>query len=162
MLTNADGEIARDPEQADIIIAHSAGCYMLPETTRAHLILLIGLPLWSNKSLLLRTREKIKGEPKNSWWYRKMSHNIYSLFSHPLLWLRMKRAYDRRTFPSYEQDPVILLLHNSNDTYMNAVESQQLALQKGWIFQDIEGLHDDLWVNPKKYLDLINEYFPAS
>jgi hypothetical protein len=51
-LIDCNYQITYSPEEADIIIAHSAGCYLLPNSLRAKLILLIGLPNWPNKPLI--------------------------------------------------------------------------------------------------------------
>ena len=38
-------EVTQDLVSADILIAHSLGCFLIPANSRAKLILLIGMPM---------------------------------------------------------------------------------------------------------------------
>src|SRR5205814_9737296 len=51
-----------DACDADIVIAHSAGCFLVPNDTRATLVVLIGLTFWPGKTLGSRGRQKIRME----------------------------------------------------------------------------------------------------
>jgi len=46
-LSNQGFGISDNSSEADIIIAHSGGCLLIPTDAKARLILLVGLPYWS-------------------------------------------------------------------------------------------------------------------
>jgi hypothetical protein len=156
-LIEASYEITTNPETADVIIAHSGGCFMLPRKTTAKLVILVGLPYWPDKHPLQGTREKIKLESKDFWWYKKSLFNAYYLISKPVYSIKMNKERKKLTLPKY-QEATVLLLRNEHDTYMHSGKSQLLAEEKNWKFKQLKGQHDDLWLNPAFYIACINKY----
>src|SRR5690349_1106305 len=98
-ISNAGFEIIKQPEKADIIIAHSGGCFMLPQQSRAHLVLLVGLPYWPGKHPVRSLRQKIKDETKNGWWLKKTYFNAYYFLTRPRRWFMMWRAWRALALP---------------------------------------------------------------
>ncbi len=152
--------VVNDHKSADIIIAHSGGCFLVPKATSAKYILLIGLPLWENKFIFKSLFEKIKLETKDWWWYKKTFYHVVYLLAKISHWLRMHRSWRRKTLPENSASS-IFLLRNNDDAFVNAEESQALAKEKGWQYIDVYGQHDDIWVNPKQYTDLLESILTA-
>lgn len=147
-------QISKQPETADIIVAHSIGCYMLPAGLKAKLILLIGIPNWPHKSLFKCTFEKISLEPKNTYWLKKTFwHLVYAIFQ-PLRLYGAYRAYKLKYLPVFDHSPVVLV-RNQYDAYLQQKASQQLAKERGWHLVQLNGRHDDLWQNPQPYIDIL-------
>ena len=51
-------KVVKNSRVADIIVAHSTGCYRLPEKSEAKLVVLLGPPYWPSKSILHRLLRK--------------------------------------------------------------------------------------------------------
>lgn len=158
-LKNAGYHITSSPKNADIIIAHSGGCFLIPNDVQAKVVLMIDLPYWPNKSLLSSTMEKIRIETKNLWWYQKMLFDIYYLFTRPVYWMKMSQNWKN---PSFPKNTKIILVRNDEDTYLSPTESQKLASENGWEIKVTSGQHDDLWENPSRYIELIQKNKPIS
>src|SRR5688572_18120710 len=69
-------EYSHDPANADVIIAHSGGCYMLPDNSQANLVMLVGFPYYAGPHPIKFLPKKIKDEFKDLWWLRKTVYNI--------------------------------------------------------------------------------------
>lgn len=155
-LNDFNYQVVKLPEEADIIIAHSTGCYMLPPKVKAKLILLIGLPNWPNRSHIKRTRSKVGLEAKDWQWLQKTFwHVIYALFQ-PVRLYNVYKAYKIRCVPMYESTQVILV-RNEQDTYMEKGVSEKLAKERNWSYQNLKGQHDDVWEDPLVYTEIINK-----
>ena len=143
--------------EADIIIAHSAGCYMLPANTKAKLILLIGLPNWPNKLLMKCTFEKVSIERKNAYWFNKTFwHLVYGALQ-PIRLYNVYKTYRQKYLPDFKQSKVVLV-HNQQDTYMQVENSQKLAKERKWLLINLNGQHDDMWQNTQPYIELVGRY----
>ncbi len=130
---------------------------MLPDKVPAKLILFIGIPNWPGKHPVIGTRDKIRLEAKNWWWYKKTFYNSVYLFSKPIHWHKMNNNWKAGKLPK-NQDSSVLLLRNDDDTYMHNAQSQKLSKEKGWKYLQIPGQHDDLWANPKPYVEIIKQH----
>jgi len=132
-LISANYQIAQTAEEADIIIAHSAGCYMIPSDVKAKLILLIGLPN-SPKSLIKCTFYKIKLEQKNMQWFQKTLYHIFYAISQPIKLLSVYKSFKRKYVPVFTENKV-LLIRNAQDTYMEKGLAESLAMRRGWQYK---------------------------
>ena len=149
--------ITKSVKQADVIIAHSGGCYLLAEESRARLILLVGLPYHPTKHPVRSLQSKIRRELKDSWWFRKTFFNTYYLFSKPRRWYRIWRARKQSVLPEASEEVPIIAIRNEQDDFMHATSSADLANKKGWKLQSLSGHHDDLWINPAPYVQIIKK-----
>lgn len=146
--------ITKKPAEADIIIAHSGGCYMLPKQSQAKIVLLIGLPynktLHPSKSLL----KKVRHDSKDYWWYKNLLFNSLYLFTHPIKWFRMWLVWKQSFIPGIETKQVIAV-RNNDDPFVHPTDIVDLASDKGWRLKNLPGTHDDIWRNPQPYLDTL-------
>lgn len=143
--------------EADVIIAHSAGCYLLPADVKAKLILMIGLPNWPSKPLIKCTFDKVSMERKDRQWLMKTFWHIIYALSEPTRFYQVFRTNKRKFLPNYSSKQIILI-HNHQDTYMYEASSRELSEQRGWQFRNFSGQHDDLWQNPSPYIHLIDSF----
>jgi len=155
-LINNGYRIASSPEEADAIVAHSAGCYTLPSLTKAKVVLLVGLPNWPNKPLIKCTIEKVSLENKDKLWFQKtLWHIIYAIFQ-PVRIFEVYKSYKRKSIPSLGGSQVVIL-HNHQDAYMNEPACRAMAKVRNWQYKNLDGQHDDLWQNPQPYINIIKE-----
>jgi hypothetical protein len=149
---SAGHTIVSSAEQAEIVIAHSGGCFMIDSIKRAKMIVLIGLPCWPGRSLLKSTFQKVKQDTKNRNFFFKTSAHSWYCLTRIKRWRAMYRNFKAFKLPSHND---VYLVHNEFDTYLNQTIAQRLAKQRGWNYVEQTGGHDDLWESPDKYLQFI-------
>lgn len=152
------GYTISNPKDADIIIAHSSGCYLVPEKNAAKQVILIGLPYWPGKSLFTSVLQNIKVGVSNHsrgtdifWWINKMSHNLWYIVARP------KASYDVLSKHRVENLPQnnVTLVRNTDDTFCHKDINKILPQCQKYNFVEIPGDHEDCWLHPEKYVPLI-------
>lgn len=141
----------------DVIIAHSGGCYLLDERPDARLILLVGLPYWPGVHPSKSVVRKILGESKTLWWFKKLLFSTIYIFAHPLRWYRMHIGWKNIHLPTTDIDTTIVAVRNKDDHFSHPAHLEKLAKEKDWKFNTFDSHHDDIWVNPKPYVELISK-----
>ena len=151
-----------NPDIADVVIGHSAGCHHIRPAKNQKLLLLIG-PLYGRQPLFIRTSQEWFFD--SLYYFKKglvikwLLKNIYYLYfglRHPQVTLKVYRQV-RKPLPakainSYKK---VLVVRNSRDHFC---ERSIQELVKTWPAASLvqpEGHHDDLWTNPRLYVDLI-------
>ncbi len=154
--------LTRHPEKADVVLAHSAGCYMVPQITKAKLIVLIGLPYWPGKPLHKSLIEKLKLEAKKHknrgdylWFANKIAHNLWYILTRPHAMYRFIKNYRQLKLPKASQKQQVILIRNSDDRFCTPEVAQILPQAKGYKFLELPGLHDDCWIEPEPYIKII-------
>lgn len=147
--------ITRKLHEADIIIAHSGGCFLIPENGRANIVMMIDLPYWPGKHPRIGFKEKLKLEPRDRDWLKKSLINFMYFFAWPNRWYRMYKAWGQVRVPSKANYPSIIAVRDEHDTFMHPIESEALAEKHGWHTHTLRGEHDDLWANPRPYIDIL-------
>lgn len=142
-------------ERADIIIAHSGGCYLLPEKGKAEVVMLVGFPFWTDKNPRKGLAEKLAQEIKDLSWLRKTFFNTIYFFAWPQRWYHMYKAWQKVTLPQTSNYGSIISVRNEHDPFMHPIESEALATERGWKLHKLSGGHDDLWTNPQPYVDIL-------
>ena len=153
--------IAENAKNADIIFAHSAGCYLVPKDTKAKLVVLAGLPYWPGRNLVSGLIRKLINEVRYhrrnkglGWWLNKIAHSGWYIISRPqktyYLVTRHKIAnlHDRI-------NAKVLLVRASDDTFLHPNAVSMLPRGKKYRYVEIPGAHDDCWFEPKPYIDLL-------
>lgn len=146
--------------RADVIVAHSSGCYLIPKNTSAKLIVLVGLPYWPGRSLASSVAKKLVGELRYHrrnkdifWWLNKIMHNIWYIITRPHKSLYAFTRHRLERLPSDKHRT--LLVRPTDDTFCHPNIIKTLKPLKNYGFEEISGEHDDCWVKPKPYVDLI-------
>ena len=154
-------QVTQDPSAADVIIGHSLGCYLIPKEVNAKSIVLIGLPYWPGRSILTSLRLKLKSEIRShrkdeslGWWLNKMLHNGWYIISRP------SKTYHGFTKQIPDDLPdgsgnKVLLVRPTYDTFCHPEVMSTLGEAKNYKYFEIPGAHDDCWLKPKPYIDLL-------
>jgi hypothetical protein len=146
-----------------VVIAHSGGCYHVALGLRQEqLLVLIAPPYWPGRSLLLRSQSmtlqmlraiRPGNEPIKQ--ANKTLHNIFFLFWHAgknLAILHRARKYD------LEQElrhPKTILVRNQNDPWLTPNFRDLQRFNKQLKLIELPGDHDDIWLHPEPYINLI-------
>lgn len=155
-------ELCNNPAEADIILCHSGGCYMVPEN-KAKLFVLIGPPYWPKKSMLLRVVKKTYRDFKMHhtihelrFWWVKTIHNSFYMFRHLPTWTKMYVNWKTENFPDASSQKV-LVIRNTEDKFCQLSGIKKIATERNWNFVELPGEHDDLWIKPNKYVAMIQK-----
>ncbi len=163
-LQQNDLELITDPHNADIIVGHSAGCYLVPET-KARLIVLIGLPYWPGKPLVVSWLEKLKAEVGQhrgrrdfGWFLRKLVHNAWYILSRPSSLYRFLKNKRLMSLPKTSTNTKVVLIRNLEDRFCTPKVASLLPEAKDYPIVELPGLHDDCWLEPQAYIEIIRKY----
>ena len=151
-------DYVKDPRNADIIVAHSGGCFLLPDDLEGKLIFQIGLPYWPGKPWLVATWQKVRLELQvyrgrkqlRSWVIKWLQHIRYA-FNVPAFWRMVRnRDTDKPWNNAYRQ----VIVRNRDDAY-SSPSLLDIIFRGPRVFISLPGGHDDIWQNPKPYVDLL-------
>jgi hypothetical protein len=163
-LTQAGFKVIKNRQEADIIIAHSAGIYGIPQTSSAKLLILIGPTYWPGRRLIKRvirhTQTSRRYHVSNFGWryyiWKKILEFYYFFRRHSYMWLgiihnnrlehlnRLIRQPGRKT----------LIIRNQDDPF-SGPGLEQAIKGSNLSFVELPGVHDDYVTNPKPYIDLL-------
>lgn len=155
--------ITTDVQNADIIIAHSDGVYFVPKKSKVKKVLLVGASLGFKRGIFqiqsrkvkLDFKYAVKTKQKAYWGSKSVWNAFYLLTQIPYALAMKKHAFEYKTLlPEIESAEVFVITYKndpwSGDT--NADEKQRFPYYK---YIMINGVHDDLWFNPEKYLKYV-------
>lgn len=156
-LTSAGYQITHDPYKADIVIAHSGGCFLIPSDLPAKQVIMIGLTYWPGRSIVRALFEKNWNDfhahrrDRNAVaWLHKFKWNLLYFWDMPYN-LRMLRARSRGDF---WQARKLTLIRNEEDTFCTP-DVQNAPFTHKPRFVSVPDQHDDCWLHPERYLSVI-------
>lgn len=150
--------VTRDVAAADIILAHSGGCWLVPSDAQAHIVMLVGVPLWPGRSLSVRMARKIRQDfiafkragRLNAWLTKTLWNGVY--FWRLPNTARMFQRRNDRTFASVHTQTVCIVRNRNDTSTPNLHEVVELPHAS---FVSLPGEHDDIWENPERYVRLL-------
>lgn len=152
------------PEAADIVIAHSAGCWQVQPDFKAKLVIYVGLPLalenpkrtWvkANKPLL----KKLTIGPNRRRTARFARHYIRYGLSQP----KRNARIIRNAKQSVAQPPShakVVCIANQHDAWMESpTQLDHYAASRDWDFIGLPGSHNTVWHRPELVIPIINHH----
>lgn len=152
--------VSSDIKSADIIFAHSSGCFLVPPEVKAKTIILVGPPYWPHRHLATSVLTKLFKEvtvhrhtQPFSWWLNKLAHNLWYIIANPQASLRVITDHKLTNLPSPSRHQVILI-RPADDTFTHP-NIQKLLADQNYTFITLPGAHDDCWLDSQTYIDLI-------
>jgi len=152
-----------NPRDADVVIAHSGGCYHVTLGLRPEqLLILIAPTYWPGRSLMLRSQSmslqmlraiRRGNEPIHQ--INKNIHNIFFLFWHASKNLAMVHHARQYNLEQELQHPNTILIRNQNDPWLTPNFRDLKRFNKNLRLVELPGDHDDVWLHPEPYIDLI-------
>jgi hypothetical protein len=165
-LTQAGFKVIKNPQEADIVVAHSAGIYAVPLNTRAKLLILIGPTYWPGRRLIKRARELTRQASKyyvnnHGWGFylRKKAWEVYYFFiRHKYLWLGIFHNNKLEFFDQLADGKRnLVFIRNDDDAYTGSTFKNAVSGWKNTKYIELPGIHDDYTVNPEPYIKIIKE-----
>ncbi len=157
-----------DAAQADAIIAHSGGTLLIPPSTTARAILIVG-PITGFRGSLFRTAwRKVHQDMRGAAaaktlpaFFRKSLHNAGYILGKPRHHFRMLRglAYGRKFLPELKASRVAVIALR-NDPWSGFLAENAPHDRHSYAFIHYDKFHDDLWQSPEDYVTVL-EYLYA-
>jgi hypothetical protein len=151
--------------EADIVIAHSAGTYMLAPSSTAQIVMLVGIPMNTDK--LRRTFFKSWSSDYTSHKINKkvikklrlLRHNTVALALHPRHQYKLVTTVDKvRHVPPNINAPQVVVVNNHNDPWPQPLFDKAYTDTYDASFVSLPGSHDHIWQAPQEYVAIINYY----
>jgi hypothetical protein len=156
-LKAAGYQLTRNPKSADVIIAHSGGCYLLPKDTKAKVVLDIDYTLWPGrsipKSLAHNLVYDLRTHGMERWLIRGYINYLYLFKVHHTL--RLAKGWPSRgSYLTKLKKGKHVFIRNRYDHYC---EPQTLLVKTSskHRYISLEGAHNHIWDNPKPYVELL-------
>jgi len=160
-LARAGFQVTHDPMNANIIIGHSGGCFLVPARSRAKIIIQIGLPFWPNRSLpgsiwrkFISDLHSHHREGALHFWLRKTFWNVTYFWNIPAN-IRMLRGRRRGTL--WRQGERTVVIRPSMDTFCTS-DVTALPFTSAPKIVELPGHHDQCWRDPAPYIAIIKTY----
>jgi hypothetical protein len=161
-LEHAGFATADSTETADIIMAHSAGCFFLPVSSKPQLIILIGPPYWPGRPLIVSMFKKIYldfiyrlRERKLGYWLIKTFWNTVYIFGDLQHVIHVGRFARKRDLLDRLKNKEVVLIRNEDDAWCTPDLKNIPFKNKSVEFYALPGEHDDCWVNPQPYAKIL-------
>lgn len=145
--------------EADIIIAHSAGCWLMPKNAKPKIVLYIGMPLASSKPTET-WRKAVKSGYKNNSFKRNLkgsSKNAFYGITQPRRNLNIICSASNSK-PAIIKGAASIFVANKHDPWPTGENLVKVVNNHDWAFIGLGGSHDDIWDHPDHYVEVINHY----
>lgn len=156
-LNKAGFAVTKDPYRADVIIAHSGGCLLVPGNSPAYKIVLIGPVYWPGRSVLGNSIRKNINDFKRHrqdhltrQWANKLRWNSYYFWNMPRNFAMLRTL---KNSPSWCAQNVTVV-RNREDNFCTP-DLKSLPFTHKAQFVELPGQHDDIWLHPEPYINLL-------
>ena len=156
-LARAGYKVTKDAEQADILITHSGGCYLLPPTFRAKRIVHIGPWYWPGRPWAVSGWQKFKHdftshhqEGELRFWLGKSLWNFVYLWNFRAF--GMLRG--KRLGTPWPYGAITTIVRPAQDSFCTP-DLANMPFTAPPTIRTMPGYHDDCWRNPAPYIALI-------
>jgi hypothetical protein len=149
--------------EPDIIIAHSGGCWLIPEASLARLVIFIGMPLAHDNPRHIYwqvNRQNVLAAAKGLKLMKLLDGIIFNLY-YALTQPRRNRAIMRQVRdprPSILPQASHVFIANQHDPWPASKQLDDLLKTQDWAFIGLPGAHNDIWEHPDRYAAIINHY----
>lgn len=147
--------------EADIVIAHSGGCFLIPPDFSKKVIL-VNIPYWPGRNVFYSLFNKILKDLVLSVKNKNLTYFMKKTFFNSIYILNMKQnlsLFRGRQRGDLWRVNDYLVVRNKDDDFCSPVLSY-LPFKAQNITIELPGLHDDLWLNPTSYIDPISKLLP--
>jgi hypothetical protein len=148
--------ITSDARKADIIIAHSAGCYLVPIDHQARVVINIGYTYWPGRRLLASLIAKLAEEYHRigalKWLKESAIHDIYAL--NLLHVARLVKGWKAPGAYLQKIHGNNIFIRNQDDPYCEPTAVMEAAGDQH-MYISMYGYHDHVWDEPEPYINLL-------
>lgn len=149
--------VTSDVRNADIILAHSGGCYLVPDKHKAKAVVYVGYTYWPGRRLAESARAMLHHERQAVQllpWLRRSTLNLLCLMRLPHSIRLVRNWPNREAFLSTPRSCEQIFVRNRYDTYCEPNKLVEHA-SKLASFISLPGGHNHIWEEPDIYADLL-------
>jgi pimeloyl-ACP methyl ester carboxylesterase len=159
LLHKAGFQQTRQLKEADIIIAHSGGCWLIPKTAKPQLVIYVGMCLAQSQPFRtwLAAKALMRKQSRRARRLSTMIKNVYYNLAQPLRNINMIRQ-SKTARPIVFPDCPTVFISNRYDPWPRSSQTQEYLDNYDWAFISLSGSHDDIWEHPERYVAIINHY----
>jgi hypothetical protein len=147
---------------ADIVVAHSTGCYMLPRDIKAKLLIFIDPPYWPGRSIVGRWIDLLKSDTSLlfngltlfDFLVKKFWETFY-IFAKPSFTWSVIKNQSQLGFLDKHKGMRLVLVRNKDDQFCSPQIKARLSAYNNVRYKELPGDHEDYYSNPAPYIDLI-------
>ena len=157
-------EVIEDHSKANIIFAHSAGCYKLPNQIKAQLIVFQGPPYWPGRNIFSRiTSHSVHDTAQTArvfglgYLVSRRLWETYYVLRHPSVTFVAIRNNKKLDFLAGHPDSKKLVVRNRDDKLCSPEIKRRVQDYQNVKYAELPGLHDDYIRHPGPYVELIKE-----
>lgn len=146
-------------QKADIIIAHSAGCWLIPPDSTPKLVIYVGMPLAQRQplqTLRAANQAKLNHNDFRQGFIKRSKSTFYGIIQ-PRRNLKIIKMSKLAEPVIFDKAPVVFIA-NSDDPWPDDTKLEHYMLTHPWAFMGLVGAHDDVWLNSEKYVEIIEKY----
>lgn len=163
-LEGADFKYTSQTSSADIIIAHSAGAYRLPNHFIAKTLMLVGLPYWPELPVSHRLRahrkpywQRIRNQKGWLIFIKTLLLRTLSVIIHPSITLVVITNHKKLDILENNKQRNIILVRNQSDLFTSP-DLKNIASKYSHVkYFELPGYHEDIYDNPVPYIDLLRK-----
>ncbi len=151
-------QVISDAQQADVIIAHSGGCFIVPAQRKATTVLLVGVPYHPHGMFRAQCRNiaidfsEARQRGATYFWQKLLWNTIY-LFN-MVGNVRMVIGMNNKNI--WRLRGGVHVIHNARDEFS---PPEDLPFAERPTASTLPGGHDDLWQNPAPYVTSVKSYY---
>jgi hypothetical protein len=155
-----------DPREADLVIAHSGGCFLLPRPKAGQLTVLMNPPYWPGKPLIISSLQSLWWNAESfakrgafSFWLKKVFWNTWYIFRYPAKsrWIvRHARRDSLRLAISQRRTAIV---RSNNDVWLTPDAVRTIGEHADFTYRELPGIHDDCWLHPLPYIEVIKSIY---
>lgn len=157
-LQKRGGVVVCDLSDADVIVTHSGGCFLLPNKVRAKRIVHIGLPYWPGRPIVVGMIRKIIADAilhrrsrATGFWLHKTLWNLVYFWKMPSN-VRMLRGLYKGAL--WKHGAITTVVRPSEET-LTTPDFSSMPFIGAATFVTVTGQHDQCWWKPRPYIDII-------
>jgi hypothetical protein len=153
--------LVREPRRADIIVAHSGGCFELRGGLEQKLVVYIGLPYHPGTTMLGALGRKIwrdfrayRRSRSVAAWLGKTWWNMLYFWNFAHNW----RMWRGRQAAAWRDAPHVVLIRNEYDPFCTPAAGSIPFIHTPAVVL-MPGQHDDCWLRPQPYVHAIQSSY---
>jgi hypothetical protein len=165
-LKHAGYQVVKKRSTADIIIAHSAGCFWLPDAPTVQKLVLIDPPYWPGRTIRERGKVRVRTNFKFReygyafrYWLIRNIWGIYYLIRDAKRTRRIVKHATAFDLPSIIRGHTVILVRNEHDDWLTPDLGPLMQAHPKLQIRYMPGDHEHFIYHPKAYVDLL-QLFP--
>lgn len=164
VLEHVGFRITKNARDADILLVHSGGYFLIPSNHTGKLIMLVGpcngyrgnsMFVTQVKKVAVDLNHCLKNRLLGPWLYKSLWHAIYLLgkqHANSVMYRGSRRL--GKLLPELNPKLLSVILYRDDPWSWHGDREQFLKLKQACLISNT-GLHDDLWMHPAQYVAIL-------